>query len=55
MTATFYTVNLKTMYGGWVLYRDGEFFAAPFPSKKEAIAYAKTFCEANGYQFSLTK
>lgn len=47
----FRTANLKSLYGGWVLYRNGEMFAWHFASKGEAKKYAENFCKLNGYQF----
>jgi hypothetical protein len=47
--------HLKATYGGWVLYRNGEFFASSFPTKAEAIKWAKVFCELNGLRICITK
>jgi hypothetical protein len=54
-TVTFFTVNLQATYGGWVLYKDGELFARSWPSKRDAIRFAKDFCERNGYRFCEAK
>lgn len=55
MTEHFYFAHLKATYCGWVIYRSGEFFAGHFASKPEAMAYAKEFCELNGYRYSESK
>ena len=41
-------MNLKATYGGWTLYKDGEFFASSWPTKAAALKWAKQFCELNG-------
>lgn len=51
---TFFALNMKSLYGGWTIYQNGEFFAASFPTKAEAKKWAKGFCDLNGYQFVWT-
>ena len=52
---SFFAINLKSLYGGWVLYRNGQLFARSFESQKQAKAYAKQFCELNGLRFVWAK
>ena len=51
----FSTLNLKSLYGGWVLYRNGQLFAHHFATNTEAKAYAKRFCELNQIRFTWAK
>ncbi len=55
MQTIFNVVNLKATYGGWVLYRDGEFFASSFESKQDAKKFAVQFCELNNLRIGWTK
>lgn len=55
MTMTFFAINLKATYGGWVLYRNGDLFARSFETQKQAREYAKDFCDRNGYRFAWTR
>ena len=48
---SFFAINLKSTFGGWVVYRNGDVFASSFPTEKEAKQYAKGFCELNGIRF----
>lgn len=54
MKTTFKAVNLVATYGGWVLYRDGELFASPFETKKQAKEYAVKFCNINNLLISFS-
>jgi hypothetical protein len=55
MSNSFFALNLKATYGSWTLYRNGEYFARGFTDEKDAKAFAKEFCELNGYTFTWAK
>lgn len=44
---TFYASNQTATRGGWVLYRDGEVLAYPFPTELAALEYAAEFRKLN--------
>ena len=52
---SFFAQNLKSLYGGWVLYRNGQLFARTFTTERQAKSYAKQFCELNSIRFVWAK
>lgn len=50
--STFYAAHLQATFGGWVLFRDGMFVAAPFTDQRKAKEHAESICQAEGIEFN---
>lgn len=44
----FYLSEQKALRGGWVAYRNGNFFAGNFPDRDLLASWIHGFCELNG-------